>query len=87
MKVIEEVPAPKNRFFSETPIVRKCETCRYGAQAPIDPNTIGQPRPVICRRFPPAAQLIQLQHGVTLTANFPMMQQNEWCFEYQQKEH
>lgn len=60
----------------------KCQDCFYGEQAPLDANNIGQVRPVICRRFPPSAQLLPTNQGVQMVANFPMMAPDAWCWEF-----
>lgn len=62
--------------------VKSCDRCAYGEQIGLDANNIGQPRPVQCRFGPPAAQIFQQGNQTGLLVNFPLMQPDNWCWQY-----
>ena len=50
-----------------------CASCRHGENVK---------RVIICRRFPPSAQIVPTKEGARVVSPFPEMQPDQWCGEY-----
>lgn len=64
-----------------------CANCRFGLADPTSGN-------VICRRFPPAVNVVQTLRGSEgeflgqqCSSNFPTMRASGWCGEHQERAH
>lgn len=59
----------------EPPPVRMevCKNCRHGEDTK---------RVIICRRFPPAAQIVPTKNGARVVSPFPEMSPDQWCSEF-----
>lgn len=64
-----------------------CANCIYGKEAELTPQSLGQPRAVVCRRFPPQMILTPYQGGAALMGHFPSMAPDGWCGEHRPQEH
>lgn len=42
---------------------RTCETCRHAGEVPLTAATLGAPRPLECKRYPPTAFLVNAGGG------------------------
>lgn len=63
-----------------------CEKCVYGEQGPVDPNNIGAPRPILCKRFPPTPIAIPTNQGLGFMSAYPQVSGDNECFEFKLKD-
>jgi len=59
-----------------------CDKCKWGQQAPIDPNNIAAPRAIICMRMPPQTVPIPTEHGIQIATMFPRVSKEMVCGEF-----
>lgn len=64
----------------QTPVNGTCATCRYSIVQQLPPPNIGKVR--VCRRFPPTVVSTPAQNGINLMSPFPIVADENWCFEY-----
>lgn len=63
-----------------------CKNCCYVAEAPLDPNNLGN-RQMICRRYPPTTHPLPTHQGIMMMTVFPTVQPDMLCGECIPREH
>jgi hypothetical protein len=64
---------------------RACKNCKFAEKGEADPNNIGAPRPMICRRFPPTPIAVPSPQGVGISTQLPVVTERFWCYEFAAK--
>ena len=59
-----------------------CEKCRHSIEGPIDPNNLGAPRALSCRRYPPQFNAFGIGNQVGTANAFPTVQVGQSCGEF-----
>lgn len=60
-----------------------CESCAYVTEAPIDPQNIGAPRALQCRRFPPTSHPVNVGGQIAMAVAHPQVPPGGYCGEYE----
>ncbi len=67
--------------MNDTP--RTCDCCRHSTDGPIDPNNLGAPRQLLCRRHPPVPMLVGTPGGgVATLSQWPAVPPGGTCGEW-----
>lgn len=66
-------------------MTRSCETCRHSDEAPLNPNNLGAPRQLVCRRNPPGFGAFAVGMQIGTASGFPTVQPKDYCGEHLRK--
>lgn len=59
-----------------------CDDCQFCAERPANPNNLGAPRELECRRNPPQLAMAMTQHGPFVISGFPTVTTSMLCAEF-----